>query len=222
MKNKMGFSGIGMLIVVIATLLIAVVSAGVLMHTGQLVTQRTEVVGGVGKDKVSRAYQIVHAFGDRSIYQTATINTTLNYLFLKVALEPGSPEADMDYLVIQLIENNDLTSGASVYLRLKIDTVGYDGADYATGWADSASVNYVGAGYYTAKELRDPQNIWRSGQRFLGSGSIIQIAINLTAQGIQYTTQDTLLVRLEPKHGAVTYEILTAPDAFLNRYVDLC
>jgi hypothetical protein len=47
------------------------------------------------------------------------------------------------------------------------------------------------------------------------------ICINLTAIGATLPTQTELNIKILPKHGQTTRFILTTPDAYLGRIVDI-
>lgn len=234
-KNESGFSGIGTMILVIAMLLIAVVAAGVLMHGGQLIAQQTERTGDQSKTKTAMAYKVIHVYGDRRGNE-ASNQDFIEWLFLKVTMEAGAPEADLRQLRIELIHTDSLTVGAEIDLNLdepmSSGNTGDAATSFDTGWecppgsgpTTNADVNTT----FTAREIRDPELLWDTTTNwYIGGGSVLELGINISTvlenahTGLEYDTQDELVIRLIPKHGQVTYLTVTAPDAFTDRYVDL-
>jgi len=75
--------------------------------------------------------------------------------------------------------------------------------------------------------LRDPEALWTP-NCFVGPGAIIRLLIDLdkvlpasAAGGGKVYPQDTLVIKIVPKHGHVTTIDLTMPDAFMGKYIDL-
>jgi archaellin len=118
-----------------------------------------------------------------------------------------------------------LTVGAEIDLSFE------PGAAFENPTAIDANPNDadLGATEFGARQLRDPENAFDPAidQHLVASGAVIEIFINLTnvlesaETGLEYDTQDEIIVRLVPKHGQITYETLTAPSAFKDRYVDV-
>lgn len=219
-KNEQGFSGIGTMIIVIVMILVGTMVSASLMNSGMLLGQTAEKAGTLTKAKVSQAYKILHVYGDRRDNLSAN-QDEIRWLFMKVTMEPGSPEADLRQLRIELIHTDSLTVGAEFDLSLN---EGYSGdTAFVSGWNEQGTP----ATTFKARAIRDPESLWDASTNwFVGGGSVIELAINLTdvldaEAGLEYDTQDKLTIRLIPKHGQVTFETVRAPDAFTDRYVTL-
>jgi len=135
----------------------------------------------------------------------ATLEATLQVLQLDVGLRAGSPEIDFDWPV--LLEVSD---GSTSVLLEYDSTVNSNFAENAD--ADS----------YTAEIIRDTEGTWPS-EHILSAGSIVRLYVDTSASGtgLVIGAQDSLTMRLIPKHGVPTLVRAQTPSAFVDRLIDL-
>jgi archaellin len=195
--DKIGATGIGTMVVIIGLILVAVMSAGVLIHTGGIIGQQAEKTGSKSSDSVANMFDIIEMYGDRNDAAGVT-QTNIQYLYIKVKIAAGSPTIDMSTTLIEL-----QTKDKHVSLNMTVTD------------PDATQTNYY------ASELLDPQNTFDSTNQFVSPGAKILVKLNLTSLGMTMGTQTDFTIRILPKHGGVTYEMATCPDAYTYRYVDI-
>jgi flagellin-like protein len=195
--NMEGVAGIGTLIVLVAMIIVAVIATAAIIHNANLLGQQAEKTS-VEATKKAAQYEIVHIYGDRQAW-AGSPGSWIRFLHIKVTLAAGSPAQDLEHLVVEIA--NKSTSFSCTY-RSTVSAPDYT----------------LGAGQFDAIELRDPEEIFPP---FVSTATVVELLVNLTANGVNYGVQETLYIRLLPKQAHVTYEEIVSPDSFVYRYVDL-
>jgi len=130
-------------------------------------------------------------------------------LHLKVRLSAGSPDVDMDNVVIEITGtgSNAGTDGGF-----------HKSLSYGTTADDDQ---------YAVTVIRDPDTKFTN-EHIVGQGSLLQIDIDveqLIAGGVSVNSgmeaQDTAVLKIIPKHGGVCTEDVVIPEAVFGTYIRL-
>lgn len=177
-----GEMGVGTLLIFIAMILVAAVAAGVLVQTAYKLQSQAEQTGDQALMEVATGLKVLAVWGD--IDAAGTTITTLN---IKVALQAGSPDVNLENVLIELT-----TTSAT------------EEVDFAT-----TTVNFV------LTELRDVEPANPANQMSAGDIYLITIDIS-TATGTdqELGVQMGMSALLIPKHGVPTYFSIVAPSVF--------
>ncbi len=206
--------GIGTLIVFIALVLVAAVAASVIIQTSENLQNRAYAVGKQTIREVSSGVQIVDQIG-----YCNEEKTVIEYLAISVRPRAGSYDIDLNETLIYLQYDN-LTVLSLKYHNgtdSVISTVHEDGVFHTLNMSTLGATNFGAIG------IRDSdlsiQNTYG-----MGSGDMAMIIINLTASfpetgGLE--PGEELLGRLVPEIGAAGIFLVSAPNAFDNRAVEL-
>jgi len=193
MREERAQVGIGTLIIFIAMILVAAIAAAVLINTASSLQQKAQATGKEAIAEVASNIQVESVVGNRS----SATDTTLDYLFLKVSLAPGSEPVDLSQVVIPISDGQttqDLT------------------------W-DSANATST---TFTASEIRDVDNSFTTSTPVLTSGDLIQIEINATAVGLSLDPRTEVSVTLSPETGAPAIVEFTTPNSYgTDLYIEL-
>jgi flagellin FlaB len=181
------------MIIFIAMVLVAAVAAAVLVSTAYLVQQQAQSTGHQAIADVATGLWIVEVYGDR----TSAATTEIQDLYLKVALEAGSPDLNLSEVRIQV-------SDGTTVAELKQSTAGVADDDE-----------------YDANAIRDPTGRFSDANPLMVQGSLVEIIIAAATANLDIDPQDEVWIRIIPKHGTSTYETFTAPDVFVDQYVEL-
>ena len=230
MKNLRHFSkedeeadmGIGTMIVFIAMILVSAVAAGLLINTAYEVQQQAEETGKLAIKNVATSFQIINAMGDRGSGGTGDI-TSLEF---KIGLVAGSPDTAMNNVIIEVTtssaEDNLVFQSDATQAAVQHEWDDHDATDTA------ALVAMATSGVdYTAQELRDPgADFYETSltgeddepNYVVSQGALIRVFINPSTD---IGTQDWVIIKIIPKHGAPTIWSGTAPESFTDRYIPL-
>jgi len=165
-------------------------------------------------------------------------------LFLKLRLSAGSPKIDMDNVIIEVLSENfeaslayedsdsdtymDYADGDTYTVESPALDADYDyapsdnGAQDASGYFDGGSGAIANGGV-----IRDPENLYgdassSSGAHIVSQGTIIMVHINITAiYSSGLSPQDTVYIKIIPKHGTPTLEEVAIPEALTSVFVNL-
>ncbi len=213
--------GIGTLIVFIAMVLVAAVAATVIIQTSEQLQNRAYAVGKQTIREVSSGVNIIGITG-----YTNQEKTRMEYLVLSVRPRAGSYDIDLNETLVY-IEYDNLTV-------LSLDYANANGVDENDTGTVSATVSEDGIfhtlnhSYLTATDfgiiaVRDSDNSIINNYG-LGTSDMVMIVINLTAsfsetQGLE--TGEEFYGRLVPETGAAGIFMVSAPNAFDSRVVNL-
>jgi len=138
-------------------------------------------------------------------------NLLITDLHLKIRLNSGSPDVDMDNVIIEVagIGTSDGTT----------DTGYHSSLSYGSS-ADNDN--------YAVTVIRDPDTKWTT-EHIVGQGSLLQIDIDLSSvvvagagdQNDGMAPQDHATLRIIPKHGAPCVEVVTVPESLDGTYLRL-
>lgn len=216
--NRKGSAGLGTMIVMIGIVLVSVIASSVVIRNANLIGQQTERTGVKASEEAGIQYEIIHVYGDRWWSETGgepVFTGYIRWLHIKVTLAAGSPAQDIKYLVVEIA--NKSKSWDFTYTPV-----------YETAWTGANAPNR-----FDIEELRDPEAVFEetsATMTFITTGSVLQILVNLSqphvaqdgiGSPINVEVQDELDIRLLSKHGQTAYELVTAPDAFIDRYIEL-
>jgi len=201
-------SGMGALLVFIASILVAAVAAGVIIQTTYMAQQKAQTTAELSIKDVSNGFKILAAEGEIE-------GGYLKYIYLKVALHAGSDPIDLSNVIIEI---TDGTNEAS--LQLNDTWLGnlsqVPGADDLQSAKNSATVNET----FTVLVLRDPDNHFAVTNPVVTQGTLLKIVINVSGWNIG--SQKEVTIKIIPKHGVPTLEEFVTPPTFAGRtYVSL-
>jgi len=210
--------GIGSMIVLIAIIMASSVGAGLLLNTAFLVQEQADTTGDAAVNNVGTVFIVQDALGDRGAAQDGDILD----LHLKLLLAAGSADIAMRNVIIEVTtstaEFNLVFDAQSSYQH---DWDDQDLADTAALAAQADATAFT----YTAMEIRDPDDTFYETSAneddepnyVVSQGGLIRVFIDLT--GATVGTQETITVKIIPKHGVPTLFTGTTEESFSDRYV---
>jgi flagellin FlaB len=189
-KDEVGEMGVGTLLIFIAMILVAAVAAGVLVQTAYKLQSQAELTGDQAMQEISTGVKIVAAWG-------VSTGTVISELHMKIALQAGSPQINLDNMVIEI------SDGATEV------SLAYEGDVSATG--------------FNATQIRDtyPTNTWTTTDVGVTPGDLVEIVVSLNLTAQELVTQQGMSVLLIPKHGVPTYFAFVAPSVFATDIITL-
>ncbi len=204
MKNNSGYIGIGTLIVFIATILVAAVCAALLIYAVQLVKQSAETTITTVNAQVSTGLEVIYIRGDRCPYgnNSLEIQKTVQIIELTVRLRPGSPDIDMDHVVIYIGD-------------------GYNYAYLTLAEHDCYGAENANATAYSVKVVRDTDKSFAK-DHIITDTDLITIFINVGHDGVNLTVkpEHKAIIKILPLRGIETYEELIMIEK-PTRYVEI-
>ena len=210
---KKGMSGIGVLIIFIAMILVAAVAAMVLLQTvGSLEGQALQT----GKQSTGEVSTKVRITGVTGITNNATTPYSLEYIRIVARLAPGSSEINLDNMLMTFAASN-LHAAGLFYNMSAANTV--VSAQAATRLNATYSVVYLGqdAGLAAAQRGAIKQNdiieIW-----YRAGVQLSALTTNISG-GIMPSTSAT--ISLTPTQGATESIPFRTPPSYDGTYVKL-
>ncbi len=201
-------SGMGALLVFIASILVAAVAAGVIIQTTYMAQQRAQTTAELSIKDVSNGFKILSVEG-----KVDNTTNTLKYIYLKVALHAGSDAIDLNNTIIEI---TDGTHEAN----LKLDYSWLGAANTTLTDITSAEENATANTDFTVVVLRDPNNQFSKTSPVVTQGTLLKIVISVEGWSIGPQTEVT--IKIIPKHGVPTLEEFTTPATFAGKtYVSL-
>ncbi len=206
--------GIGTLIVFIAMILVAAVAASVIIQTSETLQNRAYAVGKQTIREVSSGMRIVDITG-----YTDESKTRLEYLAISIKPRAGSYDLDLNETLVYL-EYDNLTVLALDY---------QDGTDAVTGNVNPEGIFHtlnhtcLNSTNYGVIAVRDSDNSIVNSYG-VSTNDMAIIIINLSST---FETNGGLLPseefvgRLVPEVGSAGIFLVSAPNAFTHRVVDL-
>ena len=214
-KNEdYGVIGIGTLIVFIAMVLVAAVAASVIIQTSENLQQRAYAVGKQTIREVSSGIKIIGNTG-----YTDVNKTVVEYLAISISPRAGSYDIDLNETLVY-IEYDNLTVLSLDYTHGEETvngTVNTDGIFHTLNHGHLTSTNFG------AVAIRD-SDVSVTNSYGLGKNDLVMIIINLTAafsetSGLE--PGEEFYGRLVPEVGSAGIFMVSAPNAFDHRVVDL-
>ena len=210
---KKGISGIGVLIIFIAMILVAAVAAMVLLQTvGSLEGQALQT----GKESTAEVSTKLRITSITGITNNATTPYALAYIRITTRLAPGSKDINLNFTLMEFMTKDQQANGL-YYNMSATNTVA--NAQAASLMGKTYSVVYLGqdAGLAASQRIAVKQNdiveFWyRAGVQLSGLSS------NMSG-GIMPSTDAS--VTLTPNQGALEAIPFRTPASYLGQYVSL-
>lgn len=206
--------GIGTLIVFIAMILVAAVAASVIIQTSETLQNRANAVGKQTIREVSSGMKIVDLTG-----YTDADKTKIEYLAITIRPRAGSYDLDLNETLIYL-QHDNLTVLSLCFSEGEdgvTSTVSEDGIFHSLNHNVLTSTNYG------VIAVRDQDNSIVNSYG-IGTNDLAIVILNLTAAfadtgGLE--TSEEFNGRLVPEVGSAGIFMVSAPNAFDSRVVDL-
>lgn len=239
MNNDRAQAGIGTLIIFIAMVLVAAVAAAVLIQTSGVLQERAQATGKQAAQEVSSNLLIKGIEGVRS--SNATDNSaTVDLLKVKVALNIGSSEIDLNQVVITVSDGNSIND--LVYAgNTKAYGVGMNNFDASASSAtnmqwlvnNSSSLGPNPKYFFTLEQIRDEDESFSQAEPIMNQGDLVNIYIStvstsgaagsfdtldevtvsdLKDSGITVSPRSTVNLIITPEAGSTTSAGFTAPS----------
>jgi len=204
-RMRKGEMGIGTMILFIAMVLVAAVAAALLISTAGELNQQAQETGRLTQQEVSSGFQVIEVYGldtdsSHNASTPGTADNDVDFIYLKLKLHAGSQPIDMENVIIEVT-----------------------GENFEVNLAFSSST--ADADYYQATEVRDPDSTYSSSNPIVSSGGIVKVMIDIPDAGGSsvngLSPQDTIYVKIIPKHGAATLEEINIPESLIGNYISL-
>jgi len=224
-KDKEAVVGIGTLIIFIAMVLVAAVAATVIIQTSDTLQNRAYAVGKQTIHEVSSGIKIVDITG-----YTDSDKTHIEYLAISITPRAGSYDLDLNETLVY-IEYDNLTVLSLAYQNFTDEGRLYNGRQNGSiakevspnGIFNTLNLSCLTSTNYGVIVIRDADNSIVNSFG-LGTNDLCLILINLSAafpetHGLEPGEQFS--GRLVPAEGAPGIFVVSAPNAFHHRVVDL-
>ncbi len=205
-SDEQGEFGIGSLIIFIAMVIVAAVTATLLINTAYQLQQQAQETSQEALQDVSTGVKIISMGGYRynaTWGTTAPYRNTIDWITIKITPIAGSPPVNISALVIMV--SDGYLSTSLVYSP-------------TLTFSPTTSPPPSSAGVFGAQMIRDmpPES-----KGTLTQGDIAELYFNATAAGLNLEPQTQLTIRIVPKHGVPAVEMINTPSPYLSRYVEL-
>lgn len=221
-RSKKGEMGIGTMILFIAMVLVAAVAAALLISTAGSLNQQAQETSRLAQADVSTGFVIEESLGVVS-------SNTVTDLFMKIRLIAGSQAVDLENVVIELMDSD---TEDTVSFTDWVDEA--DGSEAYQASASAFAVEQPSAGQtsgsgddgsFPSGKLRDPNGYYDDSTGanvpIVSQGTLIMVHIDLSNTVGAQSAQDTLYIKIIPKHGAPTYEEIHIPEVIYGTYITL-
>ncbi|NPE28996.1 flagellin [Methanococcoides sp. SA1] len=206
MNNDRAQAGIGTLIIFIAMVLVAAVAAAVLIQTSGVLQERAQSTGKQAAQEVSSNLLIKGIEGVRASGSSGT-STTVDLLKVKVALNIGSSEIDLNQVVITVTDGdsiNDLVyagnSKAYTKSMTNFSATATSAANMINLTTDDATLPLTDANgkyYFTVEQIRDEDESFSQAEPIMNQGDLVNIYISTVSTAAKdggFTTLDEVTV----------------------------
>ncbi len=205
-SEEQGEFGIGSLIIFIAMIIVAAVTATLLINTAYQLQQQAQQTSSEALQDVSTGVKMISIGGYR-YNATWGVNSpyrnVIDWITIKITPIAGSPAINISDIVI-MISDGYLSTTLTYSSTLQFDPL-------TAPPADSANV-------FGAKMIR---NMPPTATGILTQGDIVEIYFNATASGLNLEPQTQFTIRIVPKHGVPAFEEFTTPSPYLGRYEEM-
>lgn len=196
-------SGIGDMIMFIATVLVAAMAASTFIAIAEQVTEQAETTGQQALTEVATRYEVVAMLADYNEWGEASGQRLdqVQRLQLLIRLGPGSPPANLSSLIITV--------------------TGQDGAATLT-W-DSAATNATeaGANNYALTLIQDSSGEFPNGTIVRGDLLQVDILVGNNGSALDLDLAEELDVTLVPGRGSTTTASTVLPHVQTTRFAVL-
>ncbi len=202
MAKRKGISGIGVLIIFIAMILVAAVAAMVLLQTVSSLEGQALATGKQAKGEVSSKFQVQSIVGEANV-----TNNSIHFLRISLKVAPGSP----DFILNRTI----LSYQTEVAVRTGIKyTLTDAGNNSDTGARDKVGGN---SGVYTVVWLNRGPDLAQSQKQAVVPEEIVEAWYYAEDLG----PYDKVSLAITPNVGTVTRVYFTVPSVIRNIVIPL-
>jgi archaellin len=210
--------GIGTLIVFIALVLVAAISAVVIIRAAYMFRDQAQQTATGALNEASGPFDVRSIIGDRDPDNNSVNSANIDAIYIVVSLWSGSPAVDMKGARINF-------ANASASQTIFLDQSGFE--------TDKLNLQLLLAGptNYTAQEIpfKQPNSGWEPAQKswVLQGSNMLKIVIDLRGGGegigINATANMDLTLTFIRGSGPAGQQVhINTPPAFFNsRYIDL-
>ena len=213
-------SGIGVLIIFIALVLVAAVAASVLIHTAGILQQRAQSTGTTTISQVSTGIIVNQIVG----YDSANPAEAggISYLAILVSLNTGGNSVDLGNTSLTLTVNG--VTSVLVYNTSVFQSVSGQGTQNLFGtsvWGKLSSASGDPTSFGVLG-ITDPQHALTSSYPVLTRGAQAAIIVNVTNTfGTNITQNEHVSGQLTPETGVSATIQFVAPEAFDTNAITL-
>ncbi|WP_440952415.1 archaellin/type IV pilin N-terminal domain-containing protein [Methanococcoides sp. FTZ1] len=240
--------GIGTLIIFIAMVLVAAVAAAVLIQTSGVLQERASSTGQQAAQEVSSNMMVKSIEGVRSADAGGNLSDTVDLLKVKVALNIGSSDIDLNQVVITITDGtntNDLVyAGNDKTYGATMDSFSETNATLNLINLLSESTTETGGDnskyFFTVEKIRDEDESFSQANPIMNQGDLVTIYISTAASGAATNTvvgdvtvsdledsgltiepRSELSILLTPEAGSSTTATFTAPSFGVDTNIGL-
>ncbi len=201
-KDDSGSTGVSSLMLLIATILITAIVAGVLVDTVTKLQNQSESTADQALSEVSTGMNTLSVVGDRKKNGKSSNPTKKNIQVVEiiVRLQAGSGPLDMDDVVIIIDDGN--ATGELLHNSTVDDPTGADKDNFTT------------------EVLRDPEGVYAE-SNVMEQGTLVKIYIDANAIGLDLEPNTPVDIKLIPQTGQSTQISFTTPSVYTSRKVNL-
>ncbi len=213
-------SGIGVLIIFIALVLVAAVAASVLIHTAGILQQRAQSTGTSTISQVSTGLVVNSIVG----YDSASPAESggIKYLAIMISDNTGGNPVDLGNTTLTLTINgvtSVLVYNSSVFVNMA--SSGSNNLFGVSQWGLLSSAHHDPTSFGVLG-ISDPQRALNSAYPVITPGAQVAIMVNVTNTFGSNLTQNTQVTgQLTPETGVATTINFVAPEAFNTNAITL-
>lgn len=213
-------TGIGVLIIFIALVLVAAVAASVLIHTAGILQQRADSTGTTTIRQVSTGIVVDQVIG----YDGATPAEAggVEYLAIFMSVNTGGSSVNLANVTVSLTVNG--VTAVLVYNDSIFASVSSSGTDNLFGnsvWGLLSKSHNDPTSYGVLVES-DPAHSLTAKYPVLSTGAVAAIILNVTNTfGSNITQNEPVQGQITPEQGAPAIIQFTAPESFTTRTITL-
>lgn len=198
--------GIGALIIFIAMVLVAGVTASVMIQTMNNLQQQAMQTGQETLKDISSGLRITHVSGYVS-------NSKITQLVLFVSTTAGSDDIDLTYCVLSLSD-----SAKKVVLNY---TDGCYSSSVSNGLFGTLNASNVSASTFGLMVIRDVDSSCSATSPVINDEDLVVILVNTTACFSGIGARTDVFGELYPEHGMAGIIGFTTPSSYVNTIIDL-
>lgn len=219
-EDEKAETGIGVLIIFIALVLVAAVAASVLIHTAGILQQRAQSTGTTTISQVSTGIIVNQIIGYDSTNPPEAGG--ISYLAIIVSLNTGGNSVDLGNLSLTLTLNG--VTSVLIYNNSVFESVSGQGTQNLFGssvWAKLSSANGNPTNFGIVG-ITDPEHAFTADYPVLSNGAEAAIIVNVTNTfGANLTQNQQVTGQLTPETGVSTTINFVAPEAFITNAITL-
>ena len=205
-NNNSAAIGIGSLIIFIAMILVAGITASVLIETMNSLEEQAMRTGVETMRDVSSGLKITHISG----YNNGTHITQLAFFITPIA---ASDDMDLNYAYISI---SDSTKKAVLNY-----STSHFSSTVSNGLFDTLDSPNITSSTYGIMVIRDVDNSCTTTNPIINSGDLIVMLVNTTNCFSGIDKRDEVFGTIEPEFGISGVIGFTVPSAFSNTIIDL-